>query len=602
MSVRYGAGVREGSAAPSGHVIVCGLEGVGLRTVEQLHLSGIEVVVLDDHPDQRLASVVRGWGVRHVPRSAHLGDGLVEAGLARAQAVVCVEHDEIRTLETALRVWELAPDMRVVVHLRNPSVAEALSRVSTSGTVLDVAALAAPAFLDACLGRTTHELAFEGTQFCVVQTTLPEAAAPASFRNQFDNLVPVAAVPAEGGPSVVCPGRDHMVRPGDRVALFGTRTDFHNVGQDVPPVGHSGGDRSSLRSRASRLRIALHDLDRSFISAVLGVALLVVISAFIIHLAYRATPAGGHLSVLSSVYFMTETMASVGFGDYTFAHQAAWMQLFGILVIVVGVGLVSTSFALFTNVLVARRLDQSLGRRRVTGMSGHIVVVGLGSIGIRVVEGLIAEGKQVVVVEQDERNRYLARVRALGVPVVVADGTQRQTHEMVCLADAAGVAVLTSSDLANIDAGLAVRATLGDKWARVPVVLRVFDRNLASMMETIFGFRHVRSTSALAAPWFAGAALGLDVLSSFYVDQQPFLVGRMEVTEDSGLGGLAMIEIGARIRVVAILRSGPEGTFEQPPRRDTRLFVGDVLYVLGPYEELLAVLRRDARPAPPVGR
>jgi tRNA A37 threonylcarbamoyladenosine dehydratase len=37
----------------SGHVIVCGLQGVGLRAVEQLHraqlhLSGTPVVVIDD--------------------------------------------------------------------------------------------------------------------------------------------------------------------------------------------------------------------------------------------------------------------------------------------------------------------------------------------------------------------------------------------------------------------------------------------------------------------------------------------------------------------------------------------------------------------------
>ena len=30
------------------HVIVCGLNAVGLRTVEQLHLAGARVVVLDD--------------------------------------------------------------------------------------------------------------------------------------------------------------------------------------------------------------------------------------------------------------------------------------------------------------------------------------------------------------------------------------------------------------------------------------------------------------------------------------------------------------------------------------------------------------------------
>lgn len=34
-----------------GHVIVCGLHGVGLRIVEELSLSGVPAVVVDDRPD-----------------------------------------------------------------------------------------------------------------------------------------------------------------------------------------------------------------------------------------------------------------------------------------------------------------------------------------------------------------------------------------------------------------------------------------------------------------------------------------------------------------------------------------------------------------------
>src|SRR5271166_6206230 len=89
-----------------GHVIVCGLGGVGLRTVEQLHLSGVSVVVVDDDPDRRLARIVEGWGVPQVQHSAHLGDGLAEAGLDRALAVICVETSELATLEIAMRVRE----------------------------------------------------------------------------------------------------------------------------------------------------------------------------------------------------------------------------------------------------------------------------------------------------------------------------------------------------------------------------------------------------------------------------------------------------------------------------------------------------------------
>ena len=40
-----------------GHVIVCGLQGIGLRAVEQFHLSGTQVVVIDDDTDPRLSRI-----------------------------------------------------------------------------------------------------------------------------------------------------------------------------------------------------------------------------------------------------------------------------------------------------------------------------------------------------------------------------------------------------------------------------------------------------------------------------------------------------------------------------------------------------------------
>ena len=69
-------------------------------------------------------------------------------------------------------------------------------------------------------------------------------------------------------------------------------------------------------------------------------------------------------------------------------------------------------------------------------------MIGLGSIGIQVIEELHARGTHAVVVERQDGNRYLNRARALGVPVVVADSTQRQTLEAANVHSAAAVAVL----------------------------------------------------------------------------------------------------------------------------------------------------------------
>jgi Trk K+ transport system NAD-binding subunit len=212
-----------------------------------------------------------------------------------------------------------------------------------------------------------------------------------------------------------------------------------------------------------------------------------------------------------------------------------------------------------------------------------------------VVRRLAAAGTDVVVVEKDEHNRHLSQVRALGVPVVIADATLPQVLESVRLASASAVAVLTSDDLANLETGLAVRDQLGARRDTTPVVLRIFDPQLARSVKASFGFRHVRSTAALAAPWFVGAALGLDVLNTFYAGDEPLLVARLTVTPHGGLHGLAMRDLGASTRVLAIRRAG--SVLEHPPRRSTRFQPEDEAYLIGPYSELLTVLRRD-RPSP----
>jgi Trk K+ transport system NAD-binding subunit len=590
--------VQEAGEPMTGHVIVCGLQGVGLRTVEQFHLSGTPVVVIDDDANDQFARLLDGWGVRHVRGSAYRGQGLVEAGLAEALAVVCVEIDEIHTLETALRIRELRPDIRIVVQLANPSVAQALERVTGRGTVLDVATLAAPSFVEACLLRRAHWIELGGTQFAVAQVDVaPSEFAHSTFRGHFGNLAPVAILPQGGEDMVQCPGRDHPLVSGDRVAVLGTIEELDRAGIDVNQrirVPHR--TVGALRTLGRRAATLSEEGNKALTIVVAAFLALVVVSTVVLRFSYQQPGKEGHLGFLSSLYFTVETVATVGYGDYTFAAQDVWMKIFGIALIVSGVALVSTGFALFTNILVSRRIERSLGRRDVPGMVDHVVVIGLGSVGISVVRGLVAEGQRVVVVERDSDNRYLAQARALGVPVVIADATQFQTHQMVNLQDASAVAVLTSADLTNIETGLSIRESLGPRWDVVPVVLRVFDRELARMMEQSFGFRHVRSTSALAAPWFVGAALGLNVLSTFYVDQQPFLVGALSVAQGGGLQGLAMQDLSTQTRVIALSRASAGGELEHPPRRGTRFDAGDEAFLLGPYEELLRVLQRDQTP------
>jgi Trk K+ transport system NAD-binding subunit len=593
----------------TGHVIVCGLRGVGLRTVEQLHRAGARVAVVDDDPDPRLIPVLRGWGVPHLLGSLRLARTVEASGLAGAAAIVCVQEDDLRTLETALLAREERPDLRVVVLLRNPAVGRAMAGIGVA--VLDVAGLSAPSVVEACLKTGAHEIELAGERFVSVTVAAPRKA---TLRSLYGDLAPVAVIPAGDTRVVVCPGRDHVVGPGDAVTLLGTpdkvpapepevRSTAGATAEPAPFAAHGPGRFRRLRTAVTSFVSAA---DRRLLLPFAGLVALVAVSTTVLRLTYR-DPNGGGMTLVDALYFNVETVTTIGYGDFSFHDQPGWLRVFAIGLMIVGTMFVAIFFAMLTNLLVSRRIEEALGRERLTGLSGHVVVVGLGSVGARVAEGLVAEHARVVVVDEDQDNRYLAQMRALGVPVLIADATQPQTLRSVSLAGARAVAVLTSDDLVNLETGLAVRDQLGSRWAEVPVVLRLFDERLGQTVERSFGFGSVRSTAALSAPWVVGAALGLDVLGTFYVGHQPMLVGRLTVAPGGGLDGLAMEELSARTRVVAISHADSDtdadanghgghghSRLEHPPRRGTRFRAGDQAYLIGPYEELLQVLRRDS--------
>jgi Trk K+ transport system NAD-binding subunit len=574
-----------------GHVIVCGLHGVGLLIVEELSLSGVPAVVVDDDPDPRLARTLHGWGVPHVAGSPLSADPLTRAGLAGAAAVICVLEDDLHTLEAALLTRELHAGVRVIVQLGNPAVGRALQGIDIS--VLDVAGLSAPSIAQACL-QAPQQIRLAGQGFGAGRASAPRAA---TLRELYGGLTPVAVLPRDGGDVVVCPGRDHPVAAGDDVTLFGTPDELRAAGLTGRRAGaapaRSGHPAGVLRQLVMSV---VQAADRRLAVALAALFAVLVGSTLVLRLAYHL-PGASRFPVLDAVYFSVETITTVGYGDFTFRDQDPWLMAGAIVLMLLGALFVAVFFALLTNVLVSRRIEESLGRRRIIGRTGHVLVIGLGNVGLRVVQRLLAEGADVVVVEKSEDNRHLQQVRALGVPVVIADATQPEVLESVSLSGAAAVAVLTSDDLANLETGLAVRDQLGARFAATPVVLRIFDPRLARSVRVQFGFEFVRSTAALAAPWFVGAALGLEVLSTFYAGAEPLLVARFTVTTDGGLAGLAMRDLAARTRVLALSRTSDDGSLEYPPRRGTRFRAGDRAYVIGPYSELLAVLRRD-RPSP----
>ncbi len=500
-----------------GHVIVCGLHGVGLRIVELLNASGIPAVVIDDYPDLRLARDLIGWGIPHIAGSSRSAETLAGAGLARAGAVICAQEDDLRTLETALLTRELRSDVRVVVQLSNPAVGRALARIAVS--VLDVAGLSAPSIAEACLRTGVQEIRLASERSAAARTVAPCSA---TLRELYGALAPIAVLPADGGDVVLCPGRDHRVAAGDGVTLIGTPDELRVAGVTGPdqqpramdtrssrPSPSSPGSRPSrpVQTGASLRHLVgslLNAVDRRLVIALAALFAVVIGSTVILRLAYRL--GGQHIPLLDAAYFTVETVTTVGYGDFSFRNQSPWLMGAAILLMLVGALFVAVFFAMLTNMLVSRRIEESLGRpadhRAARPCPGHRPGLGrhagrlpAGRRGQRRGRGREARRQPAPQPGPGSRRASGHRGRHPAGDAAVGQPGQRL-----------GRAVLTSDDLANLETGLAVRDQLGARWDRTPVVLRMVDPQLARSVRHNFGFRNVRPTAALAAPWFVEAA------------------------------------------------------------------------------------------------
>src|SRR5262249_19816227 len=158
-----------------------------------------------------------------------------------------------------------------------------------------------------------------------------------------------------------------------------------------------------------------------------------------------------------------ETITTVGYGDFGFVDQPAWLRVFCIALMLAGVTTTAVLVAFVADLLLSRRFARSAGRRRARHLRNHVIVAGLGSFGSRVVTDLTAAGYEVVVIERDENNRFLSSADELDVPVIFGDATLRQTLESAGVDRARAVAVLTQDDMVNIETGIVLREMLGPR-------------------------------------------------------------------------------------------------------------------------------------------
>ncbi len=563
---------------PSAHMVVCGDDGLAHRLAAELRGVYREQVTLVVPPvgrgvrqpmagraraasaaliDRVVTAVNRGNGgsddtlapgERVVEAAEPTEAVLAGAGVERAAALALVYDDDETNIRAALTARRLNPRLRLVLRLYNRRLGQHIEELldqaaglagrggaggvggasgvggaggaDISTTVLSDADTAAPALVATALVGSGKVVDAEGLLLRAVERRPPgpgEVADPGlctlallsatsndpagedgseDSGEQGPQLLPDAAAVA------AATGRGTVVL--EQLSYSGTPL----------PARRGGPPFASLFSR--RLRWSLAGLVAAVIA--LAVALTVVTRDDPLHATYVT---------LLDLFAINEPAH----------HETTGRQVLQLLSMLVGLLLLPVLLAAVLEALGTFRTASAL-RKPPRGLSGHIVLLGLGKIGTRVLTRLRELHIPVVCVEADPEARGMAVARRLRVPVVLGDVTQEGVLEAAKIHRADALLALTSADTTNLEAVLYARSVRAD----LRVVLRLYDDDFAKAVYRTLRTAHPsaltrsRSVSHLAAPAFAGAMMGRQILGAIPVERRVLLFAAVVV------GGCAPLE------------------------------------------------------------
>jgi Trk K+ transport system NAD-binding subunit len=210
-------------------------------------------------------------------------------------------------------------------------------------------------------------------------------------------------------------------------------------------------------------------------------------------------------SVTNSVYGSAKTLVTVD-PNPEVAKGPGWYKLFTSATMIVALVFVAGFTAGLVNRVIDRRLTGLVGRR-AGPRRDHVVVVGLGQVGLRLCVVLRACGVPVIAIERDGEGELLGLAKTLGIPVLVGRGADPSLMARVSLPKARAVAAVTADDLENIAVAMAARKAHRD----VRIVLRVGDGEVANETRSLLPLGLVRDVHRIAGALLAAMAVGHEV-------------------------------------------------------------------------------------------
>jgi hypothetical protein len=410
--------------------------------------TGASVLLLGDGPLP--AAVVRalerrGARVRWLRRPADRE--LSSAVVGGCELVMIVSREDILALRLALLVEHARSGVPLIVTLFDRTVAAQIKRAVPHCQVVSMADLVAPSLAGPCLAEEICSL-------IEVDGRLRAVREPAAT--------------ADAQPAAV-----------DDVSV-----------QTLIP-------RHGLRFMAL-LSGALRPVDASARILLAGASgfLLILLAELALALGFL------HQSLPTALYETTLELVAVG-PNPAFGHAAAWLKVLDSVLLLAALAFAAIVTAGIVNRLLDKRLTTMLGRR-VVPRRDHVIVVGLGQVGLRLAALLRELGVGVVAVERRAEAPYLAFARRYAIPVVVGSGADRELLERVGALRARALAAVTSDELTNVAVAVAALAI----HPQLRVVLRAGEGEVSQETRALFHIGLVRDLHRIAAELLAALALG----------------------------------------------------------------------------------------------
>lgn len=180
--------------------------------------------------------------------------------------------------------------------------------------------------------------------------------------------------------------------------------------------------------------------------------------------------------------------------DWQLVQSGTFMLLTIVVLAIFGAGVV-------THILSGRRV--TIVGRRVIPKSGHVVIVGLGQVGIRLCKEFSLLKIPVVAIEISDKAPGIALARDLNIPVIIGNASDVRTLKRANFKDAIALLAMGSSEQDNIAVSVAARSLSLD----TQVVLRAGTNDAIAETKSLFSIGVVTDVNGLTAAYVTQALL-----------------------------------------------------------------------------------------------